>query len=434
MYFKRKAEQKIKEHIESQNSKKDVLLVSGARQVGKSTMLEKLLEPLPNVLSINLQEQESFIEKIDRTKDFKEFEQLLKFELEFNPKNSVLYIDEAQNSKRLGSYVRFIKEKWTNCTAILSGSMMSDLFKDKYPVGRVQELVLRPFTFEEFLDAQNKKNLLEFLNEYQLGGVISQTIHSVLLDELQAYFTIGGLPEVILKYINNENWSEQLQNVLFAFRKDFALRYGSDKAAQMWETFKAVSKYLGSPSKYTQIIDSNAPGYKAVPKMLSQLEYWHLVLHAEQNGNQPESKLHPKRYMFDIGAAQKFRYSSRPLPLLHDKIKPDIKQALGGLVENFVAIQLSFISDYICGYKEKSYEMDFIYTHSGNTIPLEVKASQKNKKSQFSSIIKYCDTYKLNRGICLNLATPTSRKTKNGLNLYSLPLYLIEQLSRLLKT
>ncbi|MCI5065406.1 AAA family ATPase [bacterium] len=430
MFLSRKAGEEILSHIHRDDEHKQVLIVSGARQVGKTTLIQHLLKGRDRCVEINLQEDRQCTDRIDETTSFEEFEELLRFRYEFRPEGSMLFIDEAQNSAELGRYVRFMKERWKNTTVILSGSMMSDFFRDRYPVGRVREIVLRPLTFEEYLAAHRRDSLLDYLHTYRFGDTASSAAHRELMAELGAYFTRGGLPQVVLDAVSKEDWRTTRSSITEGFRNDFALRYGAEKANDMWRAFRSVGQHLGSPSKFTQVVRSSEPGYKSVPQLFAQLEDWDLVLSAEQRGNQPEKNLHPKRYLFDVGIAQEFRYGSRPLPLLESS-SSETKKALGGLLENFIATSLVFLEGEISGYRERNYEIDFITRTSGDVIPLEVKASSRNKLSQLSSVTTYCEQYDLRLGIALNLAPPQKVERENRSSAKFLPAYLIEQLPRL---
>lgn len=432
MYIPRTAELAVRQHIEKTTQHKDVLIVSGARQVGKTTLIENVLAGQKNLLRMNLQEEVDFARQIDATENFSQFEELLRLQRNFQPEHSTLFIDEAQESRQLGNYVRFMKEKWTDCTSVLSGSMMSEFFSHRYPVGRVKEIVLRPLTFEEFLVARHKDELVQLMRSFKIGDTLSSIAHNAYLKELERYFLVGGLPEVVLNHIQEQDWMERRKIVLNGFRRDFALKYGSEKAELVWKSFKAVAYHLGSPSKYTHVVKSSEHGYKTIPEIFSQLAHWHLVLSSEQKGSQPEKNLHVKRYLFDLGVAQQFRYDSRPLPFLDSMSNPETRRAVGGLLENYVAMELSSLYGELFGYRERNYEVDFVLKNVGQTIPVEVKASLKSKKNQFSSVSTYSLTYQANHGFCLNLAPPTPPFRQGKIGLISLPLYFVGQINRLL--
>lgn len=426
MYYSRDAETILKEHINSKTKHKNVLLVAGARQTGKSTMIEHSLQEYKNKIVINLSEGVSFLNKLDKTEEFSEFEELLKDNFNFSDNGKILYIDEAQLSTRLGRYVRFMKEKWTSTTVILSGSMLSELFTERYPVGRVRELVLRPFTFLEFLKASEKHSLSEVLTNFKLGNTISDNRHASLIEQLNSYFMVGGLPDVVKSFLSKGDWKSVRETILTGFKRDFETHYGREKAALVWQAFKKTAYYVGSPSKYTQVVPSGESGYKSVPEIISKLEAWHLVLNSEQQGAQPENPLHPKRYLFDIGTLQQLRYAARPLPLLGDTSDASTKQALGGALENYVATALIQAQANLSGYRTANFEVDFLL--SKDVTPVEVKASNKVKLNFAKGLEKYIGDYERNFGICLTLAPPVYSKERN---IYFLPAYLSDRLNTL---
>ncbi|MDC0358687.1 AAA family ATPase, partial [Oligoflexia bacterium] len=230
MFYPRKEAKIIREHIASARSNKDVLLVGGARQVGKSTLVLEELKQIDNKLVLNLAENRSLIDDLDQLRDFSEFEELLTDRFGFNSRiGTVLYLDEAQMSTALGNFVRFMKEKWEHTTVIISGSMIANLFKDRFPVGRVNKLTLRPFTFEEYLKAREKDSLLEFLDSFQMGMDVSETRHKTFLAELNDYFLIGGLPAVISVFEEGGNWKREREKILSNYRDDFALFFGIEQ-------------------------------------------------------------------------------------------------------------------------------------------------------------------------------------------------------------
>ena len=110
----RKIESKLLKFIEKKEKHKNVLLVEGVRQTGKSTAIQMALQQadLP-FLEINLETDKLFCKELDQTEDFHQFQTLLKRSYNFTPSSGmILYIDEANESQRLGQYVRQMKEDW----------------------------------------------------------------------------------------------------------------------------------------------------------------------------------------------------------------------------------------------------------------------------------------------------------------------------------
>ncbi len=129
-YICRHLDSKVSAFIERQEPNKNVLLVEGARQVGKTRMVAHALQQTDKPsIEINLERDRRIRSAIDECVDFKDFEELLADRIGFHGDGGqVLFIDEAQESETLGSYVRFMKESWSRASVILSGSSLSRLF------------------------------------------------------------------------------------------------------------------------------------------------------------------------------------------------------------------------------------------------------------------------------------------------------------------
>lgn len=432
--FKRIASQKLQDFIDNKNANKNVLLIKGARQVGKSTLIESVLKKQKQkVVSINLSESNLIVERIDSCKSFQEFANYLKDEFSFyGDRDYILYIDEAQLSNNLGSYVRFMKENWSSATVILSGSMMSELFKERFPVGRVTELTIRPLNFIEYLMAMDKESLAEKLESFKLVDEIPLITHTLLTEQLENYLKTGGLPAVIKAEIEEKNAFNVRDEILRNYRNDFTF-YFQANSTLAFEAIKAVSRNVGSISKYSQVISPSLSAYHKVPAVLKRLEDWQIVLNVPQVGDQPEMNLSPKRYLFDCAVLQDLRYQARPEPAVLQRLDPNVDKAIGGFVENFVAQEMhAKMTEDICGYKSKNYEIDFILkqNQSEQVLPLEVKAALKNKLAYLDGMKLYCKKYGVNNGVCLTLDLPRKEVVLQG-EMYFLPAYLAGEVWRL---
>ena len=154
-YVSRHGEVEIRRFIADGTPHKPVLLLEGARQVGKTRLVERVLQESGRpVTQVNLERDALTRSAFDDCREFAEFTDLLRDRFDFvADAGQVLFIDEAQESRMLGSFVRFMKEEWRSATVILSGSTLTRLFRPhtRYPVGRVRRFILGPFSFSEFL-------------------------------------------------------------------------------------------------------------------------------------------------------------------------------------------------------------------------------------------------------------------------------------------
>src|SRR3989338_2174103 len=337
-YIERSKELELKRFIELNQPHKDVLIVSGARQVGKTTLIDHVLsQSKRRCLKIDLEKAPSFVEKIDLTRDFDEFFKLLKDEFSLSTENNeILFIDESQFSRRLGSYVRFMKENWTAVTVILSGSLIGEIHGEdvRRPVGREKFLDIWPFTFKEYLKALGHDSLVETLGDYRFGAEISESTHRRFLEDFDLYLKTGGLPAVIDAQRSGGNWRDTILDIYKTCENDFARYFGIENTNLFGRALSAVAANIGSPSKMSQVIKVDAPGYKKVADILARLERWKLVIKVEQIGRAPEQfNFPPKRYVYDSGVLNYLRFRGRPdlaISMVEDAF---IKTAMGGALE-----------------------------------------------------------------------------------------------------
>lgn len=425
----RESEQKLVDLFNNSDEFQDVILVEGARQVGKTTLLKNTLKNRQH-LWIDLQQDRSLVREIDGTQSFQEFTDLLALRFNFRPsQGSLLVIDEAQDSSQLGSYVRYFKEKWPRQTVVLLGSLMHRLFRGDvcFPVGRVTRFNVYPFNFREFLTTLEKDYLLEKLDQWSPDHYFHSTLHQEFLNLWEEYVRVGGLPAVVLAYKNKQDWQDRLVELSFDYVEDFKRIHGEDKSGLFELCLKRVAATLGSPSKLSSFVSSHQLAYRHIPDILSLLENWKLVhkisVTTPQATNQ--NKIPPKRYLFDHGIRQRFQ------PLLQKQFGEDRDNTVrpenwfGGVCENFVLNELlSFgIKDVSC-WREKTNgsEIDFVFTLGSEKIPLEVKSSPKANLHFFSPINRFVQLHGGEKGVLVSAGAGFS-VLKNKSTNYQVPFY-----------
>lgn len=436
IYTTRIKEAGLRQFLLSDQPHKQILIVSGARQVGKTTLIDHILSAVGRqFIKIDLEKNPSFAEKIDQTKDFTEFEKLLGDELSFFPdKQMPLFIDESQISRRLGQYIRFMKESWSNATVILSGSLIGEIHNEdvRRPVGREKFLELWPFTFKEFLLAIGHDSLAQTLSKFNFGQTISELTHRRFLEDYDVYLKVGGLPGIIDVYKNKGNWQDALIDIYKTYEDDFVRYFGIENTNLFGRALAAVAANVGSPSKNSQIIKVDAPGYKKIPGILARLELWQLVIKVAQLGKAPEQfNFPPKRYLHDVGMLNYLRFKGRPNFNISETDDIFLKTAMGGIIENAVAISLRNQVRELVGIKlTKNSEIDFAFKIQDAFVPLECKSAKKFKIQHASSLATYCKIFKLKHALILNLDMPLNLE-KDGIQIHSLPVYLADEISRL---
>lgn len=430
MFIIRKIASDFSELVKNQRQLKSVLLIEGARQVGKTTLVRQVLRELKlPYQEVNLEENKILCEKIDACRTFDELTLLIQGELGFKTDgNEVLFIDEAQESRMIGSFVRFMKEKW-KVQVILSGSSLSRIFRDdvRFPVGRVIFLHVKPFSFEEFLTVSNEQILLEHLDSFSPQNKKTNQNHERFLDLLQKYMETGGLPEVVTTFIQGGDWKKVQENLRLGYYNDFKRIYGEEKQIYFISALKSVACLLGSPFKNSFVAQFMDGGKnQEIIKVLSQLIAWKMLIQVEQKGPSAETHYHPKYYLFDMGMAKELREEGMSTIHLRHTVESLKRSPLGGLLENFVANHIS--SDSLTGWKKSTSgsEVDFVMKHHSTLIPLECKSAPNIKNTHLGGLRDFMKIYKSSLGILAGLAPFEIRPFPEG-KIMILPLYLMEQ-------
>lgn len=436
-YITREIEGEFSQHLLSQASHRDVILVEGARQVGKTATVRHLLQNRPHIW-IDFQRDKSLVRQIDQTSSFDEFADLLAVEVNFQPsQGSILVIDEAQESERLGGYVRYMKEIWSNQTTLLLGSAMHRLFRKgiKYPVGRVHRITVHPFSFIEFLRALDETYLHDKILHWTVADPLNNTLHKRAIDYLNIYLRVGGLPAIVLDYKKKADWQDRLMELSFDYVEDYKRIHGEERSNLFELILRRISETLGSPSKLTTIMASNQPGYRHLPDLMNLIENWGLVdkigLETPRVAN--NHKIPPKRYLFDHGIRQRFSPMTDSLKTLLSQEFAHQSPLIGGIMENFVINELRSLGYRdITSWREQpnGSEVDFVVRTSDYLIPIEVKSSLKTSRKFFSVLERFHSHHSMTERLFLINGDCGRLNKENGALFYQIPFYAMSLLKK----
>ena len=180
------------------------LVLRGARQTGKTTLVKMLSESYDQYIYLNLDKPED--RKIfNVSRSFQEIVSaiyFLKGKTRRN-KNTLIFIDEIQNSPEAVKYLRYFYEDVPEIHVIAAGSLLESLIDRhiSFPVGRVEYLAVRPCSFSEFLSAMGENASLEIMRQFPVPGYA----HDQLLRSFNLYTLIGGMPGVIQQYLDHRD-------------------------------------------------------------------------------------------------------------------------------------------------------------------------------------------------------------------------------------
>jgi uncharacterized protein len=433
--IKRFAENSLEIELLRFGHNNDVILIEGARQVGKTTIANSVIEKLKSsnkfhgYHSFNLETDLELRDTIDKTKSFQEFENLLEARFNFQKdKNSIIFLDEAQESSLIGKYVRSMKENWPNTKVMLSGSSMKRLFRSdtRVPVGRTRRIKIPPLLFSEALPALGGEHLLEGITTFPTKAIPTPT-HNELLKYIDIYFQTGGLPDVVLAKANGDDFSRKLRSILLYQEEDFCRKESKLKHHLFMACMRGVANYVGFPSKYTHVVPEN---YWA-KEIISVMKAWHLVLEVETKGNSSTTSFAPKRYVYDVGICQQIRAMPFPELSLINSFDSALRTQIGGVFENMVFLHLDgyMLGDIeVSAWKKNNkepIEVDFIVRADRKVCPIECKATLNVTNRNFSSLVNYLKASNQKIGFLVSLAPFQVFKIDN-FKLINIPFYLLE--------
>jgi predicted AAA+ superfamily ATPase len=206
MAFKRHVEKYL--HIWKTSSSRKPLIVRGARQVGKTTLVNDFSSSYAHFISLNLEKgaDRKYFEDFDDVKAICE-SLFLTYNIPLaEVGDTLLFIDEIQECPKAIQLLRFFYEEVPTLHIISAGSLLEFAIQKvkSFPVGRVEFLYLHPMNFEEYLEAIGRGDLIEQLKILPVKPVA----HQVLMDIFHRYAIIGGMPEIIKTDIEKSNLAD----------------------------------------------------------------------------------------------------------------------------------------------------------------------------------------------------------------------------------
>ena len=431
------------------------LIVRGARQVGKTYILERFAEEnFDNCLAINLEEKPE-LKKVFKDNDVKriitELSVIANEPVKYN--NTLLFIDEIQTCPEAILTLRYFKEKLPELHVVCAGSLLEHALNElniPMPVGRVEFLYMYPLSFKEYLNAIGQNRLVDYIESFNFENPFSEVIHNKILQYLRFYFFIGGMPAVVKNYIENENLSDTQRihhNILTSIQYDFA-KYGTKTEQQYLQiVLNYCGRNIGKKVKYSNIdSDTRSTYLKEAIRKLELSRIIHRITHSN-SGKVPltdfENRDIYKTIFMDIG----FVNHMSQIELVD--IESLVTSNEGMLAEQFVGQEIltqkeAFYSPelfyWVREAKSSNAEVDYLFQFRNKIYPIEVKAG---KTGALKSMHVYLYEKRLKNGIRFYLGLPDYSCLTNDVrvqnqvetlewNLLSLPLYMVSEVNRLI--
>ena len=367
------------------------LVLRGARQVGKTTVVRELGKQCKQFIYLNLELEE------DR-KPFEQFTNvpillqtvfLLKNKLLSEKEKTLLFIDEIQEHPPALNILRYLYEQEPALPVIAAGSTLETAFDKNihFPVGRVEYKILRPASFLEFLGANGEMVALEKLQEIPLPDYAQDTLQRLF----HTYALTGGMPEVVSHYAHNKDLTALVSiydSLLTSYADDVEKYANTSQQVQLIR--HAIRSVFGEAGKRITFEGFGHSSYRSrdVKETLIMLEKTFLIqlIYPQTNATlplMPDQKKKPRLQALDTGL---LNYMAG---IQTDIIQSEDLNSVynGTMIEHLVgqeilAHQYLSLSSLYFWVREKSTsnaEVDYLYPYEGKLIPIEVKSGATGK-------------------------------------------------------
>lgn len=362
------------------------LILRGARQVGKTTIVKNFGKEFQNYIELNLEKEEDF-KLIENSKNVQDLVSALslKYEIpshQFN--NTLLFIDEIQESVKAITFLRYFYEELPELNVISASSLLEHtLNKAKhFPVGRVQYLYLFPLNFQEYLEAMGKHLLLEQLHKIPINTIA----HNLLLKEFHTYCIIGGMPEIIASYAQNKDLSllPPIYESIWLTYKDDVVKYASNKSEEnvIKHIMRSAATFVDERIKFQNFGNSN---YKSreISEAFRSLDDAKVIqiIYPSTSMEAPivtDFKKSPRLQFLDTGILN-FDLNIQVDLLLIENLSKAYKGAIIPhiLTQEIISLNTSNFHKpnfWVRDKTQSSAEIDLILTYKDLIIPIEIKS------------------------------------------------------------
>lgn len=399
--FYRKALSHLKKWAKNKNRKP--LILRGARQVGKTTLVQMFSKQYDNYVYLNLEhyaDRKLFNEKLNIHEIIRAISVQKNVSL-VNGK-TLLFIDEIQNSPYAITMMRYFYEQTRELHVIAAGSLLEAMIGHQqisFPIGRVDFLFLYPFTFYEFLLAKGNDEALKAYNEIPVPNYA----HATLLAFFHEYVMLGGMPEIIKNWHENQDiiaLNQIYRNLMTSYLDDVT-KYARNQTMidVIRHTINSVPLEAGKRITFHGFGNSNYRS-REIGEALRALERAMLIdliypSTATELPIIPDKKKKPKLHFLDTGL---LNFS---VGLFDNYIGIQDLSSIykGRIIEHIVGQELKValnnnsqkLSFWVREKKQSQAEIDFIISAKGHIIPIETKSGSEGKLRSLQQFMDISD-------------------------------------------
>jgi predicted AAA+ superfamily ATPase len=428
------------------NSLRKPLILRGARQVGKTTVVNGFAESYGQYIYLNL-EIEANAKPFRNYVNIEQLTEQLFFLHNKNidkKKDTLLFIDEIQEVPAAVNILRYFYEEVPELHVIAAGSLLETVISEqiRIPVGRVEYRVVRPFSFDEFLQAMGETSAIQQFHQVPL----KEFVHDKLLNLFHTYVLLGGMPAIVSHYVQNKNLtalSTVYESLIVSYMDDVEKYARNNNLVQVIRhVIRTAYLEAGSRIKFQGFGHSNY-GSREVGEAMRTLEktlLLHLIYPVTHASIPilPDKRKSPRLQVLDTGMLNHFAGLQKEIiasPNLDVVYQGKVVEHMVG--QELLAYKFNVLNElnfWVRDKKDAEAEVDFVIDYEGRMIPIEVKSGVSGR---LRSLHSFMDMVKHDLAIRLygGLLKIDNVKTLQGkeYRLLNMPYYLAGKIEEYLK-
>lgn len=433
----RKIEGSIREYLTADSNK--ILIIDGARQIGKSFIIRKVGEDLfrENYIELNFakdKEKEKLFENVRTVEDFYFTLSTIAGDRMKDKKQTLIFLDEIQEYPHLITLLKFLKQD-DKYTYIASGSLLGVTLSNagSLPVGSVEIRRMYQLDFEEFLIANGFSidAVAALEKNFSARQALDNAMHERLLDLFKKYLIVGGLPDAVNEFLKTRNVVaiRKIQEDILRFYGEDAAKYDIENKLKIKRIYDMLPSTMQNTKKRIVIKDIEGVTGKRYKNYADEFDYLTssgIALEVRAIANpvfpliQSEDKNLLKLYMNDVGLLSALLYRNNVRAILDDVRSVN----LGALYETAVAGQLKSLGHRLFYYDNRARgEVDFLvddFDHL-SVLPIEVKSGRDYTVHSALTHFLNNDSYPVEQGYVLS----NEREVKFVGKVVYLPIYFV---------
>jgi len=417
-------------------SHRKVLMIRGARQVGKTFTVRQLGQDFEHLLEINFDEDKNIHSLFEGNMDVQKIIQTLA--VQYNTPvisgKTLVFFDEIQACPNAIRSLRYFYEKIPDLHVVAAGSLLEFALGEipSFGVGRIQTLFMYPLTFHEFLTAIHP-SLPPLIDAANAEKPLEQSLHHLASDYFKTYQIIGGMPQVVSEYLETGDYlkcQQLLDNLIQSFQTDFAKYKGRYSVQSLRNVFQSIAHQAGKKFIYSHVAPNmDLKTIRSALELLIQAGLAYKIPHTSASGLPLGGQINPRKfkvilldpgiYQRSLGLNLKEYFSTNDIQLVN---KGSLAEITAGI--QLLHHQMPFIQPQLYYWhreaRSSNAEIDYIIQQRDKIVPIEVKAGTKG---QMQSMFLFLKQKHLKYGIRLSM----ENFSKHG-SIYSVPLYATKSL------